>query len=320
MPRSVDRFNSSIQQFQRTRTQGEKAGRVSQKEMQQALTELTDANGNVSRANLKAAKDLFNSANIDMTRGGRELLKGFIEQNSPSSATQGGGVRTMQSVAEMQAYLRDPGALDGIFQSAFGHHALSRSASREVGSVKQLANGNFEVDVKLVHWRTRAEMGAGTVELNGAGSVVDSNVTTPQDPRDAKITADGPIGPLGGGGGRVFKVRADDPVPGGPSVPDDAPPDPRDVKITADGPIGGGGRVFKVRADDPIPPYDGDPVPPQPPPRDDGDIVKVRADDPIPDITDDDSAPDPIPPQPPPRRDGPIGGGRVFKITADDPI
>jgi hypothetical protein len=281
MPRSVDRFQAQIKMFQQVRTQGEKAGRISQREMKDALTEIAPgSSGEVSKAELKAAQDLFNS-DTGMTQGGRELLKSFIEQYSTGPAQQHGtGLRQLETADEVRTMLRDPGTLDSVFSQAFGNIAFSRSHSKEVGDINKLPNGNFEVELSLVHWRHRGVMKATTAELNPAGVLVGGAAPDPVDPRDAKITADGPIG----GGGRIFKVRADDPIP-----PQPAP--------------GGPGDVVKVRADDPI---SGGP----------DDVIKVRADDPIDagDLTD--TQPDPIPPQPPPFRPG---SGRVFKITADDP-
>lgn len=295
-------FDQQIRAFKKASSQS--GAKISKKEMETALTELSaSTSGKVSKNNLQKAKDLFGS-DIPMTRGGREALQAFIAQAeggaaSSSGPSHGTGVRTATSVADMRTMLRDDSFRESIFTAAFGA-TRSRSSSAQVTGVTKNADGGFDIDVELTHWRTGALYKEATVSVNAAGVPVDVASDTPDriDPRDAKIASDGPIGPRHpGGGGHVFKVRADDPVDTGPDPWSRDPFDDTDNKIRSDGPIGGGGRpgghVFKVRADDPID---------SPPPRrdDDDGIRKVRADGPV--------------------GGGRPGGGRVFKVRADDPI
>ncbi len=65
---------------------------------------------------------------------------------------------------------KDEGLRNDLFDAAFGP-VRSKSSSAIIKDVTARRGGGFDVEVQLVHWRTRAVMKEETVGLSGAGKV-----------------------------------------------------------------------------------------------------------------------------------------------------
>ena len=141
-------------------------GRVTKKELKEALKVLpTTAEG------VEAARDILDSG-APLNAAATRHLQGFIDANAaPAGPSFGGGVRTFGSADEMRSALKNnPDFAEDVFQAAFGVNR-SRSSSSEVIGVTERPDGGFDVEVELVHWRTRALMKSDTVFVSDAGVI-----------------------------------------------------------------------------------------------------------------------------------------------------